>query len=382
MIPEYEFVVIGAGMAGSSVAANLAAHASVRLLEMEDQPGYHSTGRSAAIFSEAYGNGLVRAITRAGRAFFYSPPPDFTSIALVKPRQVLIIAHSGQERALEDFLTSTGGDGAMERSSVADAVSLCPVLRRSELVGAALTRDAADIEVHELQRGYLRRLKACRGSLSTGTRVTGIDRCGNGWTISTTQGKAFARTIVNAAGAWAGEIARLAGAQNIGLRPLKRTACLIRPRSDLAIGAWPMVLNVEEEFYLKPDAGMLLLSPADETRSDPCDAQAEDLDVATAVDHLERATTLQVDRIAHSWAGLRSFVDDESPVLGYDELQPGFFWLAALGGYGIQTAPALSQVAASLALHRQIDAHLLDFDIDPALMSPARLLRRGDTKLP
>jgi D-arginine dehydrogenase len=143
-----------------------------------------------------------------------------------------------------------------------------------------------------------------------------------------------------------------------------------------------MVLNVEEEFYLKPDAGMLLLSPADETRSAPCDAQAEDLDVATAVDHLERATTLQVDRIAHSWAGLRSFVDDESPVLGYDELQPGFFWLAALGGYGIQTAPALSQMAASLALHRQIDAHLLDFDIDPALMSPARLLRRGDTKLP
>jgi len=381
LTPEYEFVVIGAGMAGSSVAANLAAHASVRLLEMEDQPGYHSTGRSAAIFSEAYGNELVRAITRAGRAFFYFPPSDFTSIALVRPRQVLIIAHRGQELALQDFLTSTGGAGGMVRSSVADAVSLCPVLRPSELVGAALTRDAADIEVHELHRGYLRRLKACRGSLSTGTRVTGIDRSESGWTISTTQGKVFARTIVNAAGAWAGEIARLAGAQNIGLRPLKRTACLIRPHSDLAIGAWPMVLNVEEEFYLKPDAGMLLLSPADETRSDPCDAQAEDLDVATAVDHLERATTLRVDRIAHRWAGLRSFVEDQSPVLGYDELQPGFFWLAALGGYGIQTAPALGQIAASLALRRQIEGHLRDFDIDPTLMSPARLLHRREAKL-
>jgi D-arginine dehydrogenase len=381
LTPEYEFVVIGAGMAGSSVAANLAVHASVRLLEMEDQPGYHSTGRSAAIFSEAYGNELVRAITRAGRAFFYSPPPDFTSIGLVKPRQVLIIARSGQERALEDFLTSTEGAGGMERISVADALSLCPVLRPSELAGAALTRDAADIEVHELQRGYLRRLKACRGSVSTGTRVIGIDRVGNGWTISTTQGLVFARTIVNAAGAWAGEIAQMAGAQNVGLRPLKRTACLIRPRADLAIGAWPMVLNVEEEFYLKPDAGMLLLSPADETRSAPCDAQADDLDIATAVDHLERATTLQVDRIAHRWAGLRSFVGDESPVLGYDELQPGFFWLAALGGYGIQTAPAIGQIAASLALHGQIEEHLLDFGINPALMSPARLLHRGDAKL-
>jgi len=368
-------------MAGSSVAANLAAHASVRLLEMEDQPGYHSTGRSAAIFSEAYGNELVRAITRAGRAFFYSPPPDFTSIALVKPRQVLIVAHSGQERALEDFLTSTGRAGGMERSSVADAMSLCPVLRPLELVGAAISRDAADIEVHELQRGYLRRLKACHGSLSTGTRVTGIDRSVNGWTINTTQGKVVARTIVNAAGAWAGEIAQLAGAQNIGLRPLKRTACLIRPPSHLAIGAWPMVLNVEEEFYFKPDAGMLLLSPADETTSDPCDAQPEDLDVATAVDHLERATTLRVDRIAQRWAGLRSFVDDQSPVLGYDELQPGFFWLAALGGYGIQTAPALGQIAASLALDRQIEGRLLDFDIDPGLMSPARLLHGGDARL-
>jgi len=139
-----------------------------------------------------------------------------------------------------------------------------------------------------------------------------------------------------------------------------------------------MVLNVEEEFYLKPDAGMLLLSPADETGSEPCDAQADEFDIATAVDRLERATTLQVNRISHRWAGLRSFVDDKSPVLGYDELQPGFFWLAALGGYGIQTAPALSQIAAALALGHEIDERLLAFDIDPAQMSPARLLQRSE----
>jgi D-arginine dehydrogenase len=380
MIPDYEFVVIGGGMVGSSVAAELAAHASVKLLEMEDQPGYHSTGRSAAILSEAYGNELVRAITRASRAFLFSPPSGFTPISLVKPRQVLIIARRGQERALKDFLTSVGLAGDMQFRSVSDAVALCPVLRPTELVGAALSRDAADIEVHELHRGYLRWLKARRGSLSTGTRVTGIDRRGTGWTISTTHGKMHAGTIVNAAGAWAGEIARLAGAQDIGLRPRRRTVCLIQPPSDLAIGAWPMVLNVDEEFYLKPDAGMLLLSPADETWSDPCDAQAEEVDIATAVDRLERATTLQVHRIAHRWAGLRSFVDDESPVLGYDDLQPGFFWLAALGGYGIQTAPALSQMAASLALGRQIDERLLAFNIDPTQMSPARLSGRAEAK--
>ena len=382
MIPEYEFVVIGGGMVGSSVAAHLAAHASVRLLEMEDQPGYHSTGRSAATFSESYGNELVRAITRASREFFYAPPADFTSIALVKPRAVLVTAHRGQEGALEHFLTAAARAAGAEAWSIDDAVALCPVLRPSELVGAALIRDAADIEVHELQHGYLRWLKARGGSVSTGTRVTAIDRGASGWTVSTTQGAVRAATIVNAAGAWADQIGRLAGAQSVGLRPLKRTACLIEPPTTFAVREWPFVLNVEEEFYLKPDAGMLLLSPVDETDTAPCDAQADELDIAIAVDHLERATTLQVKRIAHRWAGLRSFVEDRSPVLGYDELQPGFFWLAALGGYGIQTAPALSRIAASLALRKQVDANLLDFNIDPTQMSPARLVERTGAKLP
>jgi D-arginine dehydrogenase len=373
MIPEYDFVVIGGGMAGAAVASHLAEHASVRLVEMEDHPGYHSTGRSAAIFSEAYGNELVRALTRASRGFFFSPSADFSSIALVKPREVLIIAHAGQERAFEAFLGSAASAGDMLRKSVAEAVGLCPVLRPSELVGAALSRNPADIEVHELQRGYLRRLKTCDGVVSTGTQVTAIERDGNGWIVSTTNGTLRATTVVNAAGAWAGEIAQLAGAQPIDLCPLKRTACLIEPPAGIAINAWPMLVNVEEDFYLKPDAGLLLLSPADEIATAPCDAQAEELEIAIAVDHLERATTLQVRRILRRWAGLRSFVADRSPVVGYDAQQPGFFWFAALGGYGIQTAPALSRIGAALALGKPIEAELLDFNIDPTQMSPLRL---------
>lgn len=374
MIPEYDFGVVGGGIAGTSIASHLAANASVRLVEMEDYPGYHTTGRSAAIFSEAYGNALVRALTRASHGFFFSPPADFCSTALVKPRQVLITARAGQEKALEELLALHSSTGDMTRRSVAEAVALCPVLRPSELIGAALTGKPADIEVHELQQGYLRRLKTRGGEVSTGSRVTAVVRNDSGWTLETTNGTFHARKIVNAAGAWAGEIAKLAGAQDIQMRPLKRTVCLIESPADLASHSWPMLVNVEEEFYMKPDAGLLLLSPADETSTVACDAQADELDLAIAVDRLERATTLQVKRIVHRWAGLRSFVKDRSPVVGYDGLQPGFFWLAALGGYGIQTAPALSEIAASLALDQPIDARLREFNIELREMSPRRLL--------
>lgn len=374
MTPEYDFVVIGGGMAGSSVAAHLAADASVRLVEMEDHPGYHSTGRSAAIFSEAYGNPLVRALTRASRAMLFSPPADFASIALVKPRQVLITAHAGQEIALENFLLSAVHGGDLKSQSIAEAIALCPALRPTELIGAVINQNAADIEVHELQHGYLRWFKARGGVVSTASQVTAIDRDGSGWSVTTTNGTMRAGTIVNAAGAWAGEIARLAGAQSLDVQPLQRTACLIEPPQGTDTTGWPMLVNVEEEFYLKPDAGLLLLSPADESATEPCDVQADDLAIAIAVDRLERATTLQIKRIVRRWAGLRTFVNDRAPVLGFDAQQRGFFWLAALGGYGIQTAPALSQIAASIALCRPIDERLLDFNIDPTIMSPRRMM--------
>jgi len=369
-----DIAVIGAGMAGASVAAHLAEFARVRLLEMEGQPGYHSTGRSAALFSETYGNEVIRALSRASRSFYYAPPPSFCSLPLVKPRLVLAAARSGQEQSLRDLLESEDS-GRLESISVDDAVALCPVLKREGLIGAVLDRHSADIEVHELQQGYLKLLRSRGGSVSTSAEVTKLEREDGAWRVTTERETLRAAIIVNAAGAWAGQIAALAGARAVGLQPLRRTACLLDAPPGSDSDSWPMLFDVDEKFYLKPDAGKLLLSPADETPSGPCDAQPDEMDIALAVDRLESATTLNVTRIVRKWAGLRSFVADRTPLVGYDPDQPNFFWLAALGGYGIQTAPALSRLAASMVLERPLDEELLAFGLDPRTLAPGRFSR-------
>jgi D-arginine dehydrogenase len=374
MLLEHDIVVIGGGMAGASVAAHLAEHATVRLLEMEPQPGYHSTGRSAALFAESYGNTTIRALTRASRDFFRSPPSSFCSTALLRPRAILVIARTGQEAALEALHATMVPGDELERTSVGTALELWPLLRPEGLVAAAYTRNSADIEVHELQQSYLRLLLARKGVLTTRSEVIGLERDGDTWCVRTPQDTLRARVVINAAGAWAEQIGRLAGAIDIGLQPRRRTACLIDQPAGHGADKWPMLLDVEEQFYVKPDAGMLLLSPADETLTQPGDAQAEELDIAIAVDRLEQATTLEVKRVTHKWAGLRSFVQDRSPVVGYDPRVPGFFWHAALGGYGIQTAPALSRVAAALVLGRAVDQDILAHGVVPTVLAPDRLL--------
>jgi D-arginine dehydrogenase len=372
---EHDIVVIGAGMAGASIAAHLAEHASVRLLEMEPQPGFHSTGRSAAVFFEYYGNDTVRALTRASRRFFDLPGAEFINTPLLRPRPVLLVARTSQRDALSRFLESAAGSSGIEGKSGREAQELHPLLRSDDLWGGAYVKNSGDIEVHGLHQGYLRLLQSRSGVLTTGAQVTYLERARDTWTVSTARDTFRAAMIVNAAGPWAGEIGKLAGAINIGLQPRKRTACLIKPPADLLIQDWPMLVDADEQFYLKPDAGMLLLSPADETSCDPCDAQADELDIAIAVERIERATLLNVTRVTHKWAGLRSFVGDRSPVVGFDPLQPEFFWHAALGGYGIQTAPALSRAAAAIAMGRPIDEDLLAFGIGESALSPYRLSR-------
>ena len=249
-------------------------------------------------------------------------------------------------------------------------------MRANELGGALLYRGPADIEVHELHQGYLRLLKSRGGSdFKANTReVIDLERANGEWCVNITPGEVLrASIVVNAAGAWAGELGKMAGAYDIGLEPRRRTALLIDPPAGLATESWPLLADVGDRFYLKPDAGLLMLSPCDETLTAPCDAQPDEMDVAVAVDRLERATTLEVRHIRRKWAGLRSFVKDRSPVVGYDPVQPGFFWLAGLGGFGIQTAPALSALAAGLVLEREVGGELADLDFEPSALAPARL---------
>jgi D-arginine dehydrogenase len=358
MKDTFDFAVIGGGIAGLSMASHLAEHARVVLLEMEHQPGYHSTGRSVSLFSETYGGPAVRALTRASRQFYFEPAPEFCIAPLVTPRPVLMIASSSQADALQEFLAAANPTDRVERLTPGEAIEAFPLLAPNNLAGAALLRGTADIDVHELLQGYLRLFKARGGTLSADTTLTQLARQGEAWTLSTSRGGLRATTVVNAAGAWAGEIGKLAGATDISLRPLKRSVALIEQPPDHNMNDWPMLLDAEERFYAKPSPGRLFLSPADETSSAPCDAQADDIDLAEAVDRFERATTIQVRRLVGQWAGLRSFVADREPVVGFDPLVPGFFWLAALGGYGIQISPALSILAASWARGYSIDSRV------------------------
>ena len=372
---DSDFIVIGAGIAGASVAALLAAEATVILIEREDHPGFHSTGRSAALFSEIYGNEPVRALSRASRSFFVDPPEGFGETALVKARGSLFIASAGQLDQLEAFACLPDIEPVTRRVGVEEMMVLCPMLR-ADFVAAGVHEPASmDIEVHELHQGYLRQFKRNGGTLVIDAGVTGLEREGDGWLVRAGTQELRAPVVINAAGAWADEVAALAGIAPIGLQAYRRTAVLVDPPEGATIEHWPMMIDIDEEFYVKPDAGLLLISPADETPMDPCDVQPEEIDIATAIYRAEEAFALNVRRTKRSWAGLRNFVADKTPVVGFDPLADGFFWLAGQGGYGIQTAPALARAAAALALLQALPADLIDEGVRQASIAPDRLTR-------
>lgn len=368
----FDIAIIGGGMVGATAAANLAPHVRVLVLERESQPGYHATGRSAALFSEIYGNASIRALTRASREFLYTPPPGFTDASLVSPRGMLYIAHAGQLDALEAFATLPDVAAGTRRLGAGEACALSPCLRADYVAAAVYEPDAQDLNVHALHQGYLRVLRAHGGRLVNNAGVTALQRQDDAWAIGTDAGAFRAKIVINAAGAWVDEIAKLAGAAPIGIQPLRRTAFMADPPVGSDSDGWPMLIDIDEQFYLKPDAGRLLLSPADETPSAPCDALPEDMDIAIAVDRIEQATTLSIARVQQKWAGLRSFVADGSPVIGYDPEVAGFFWIAALGGYGIQTAPAVGRLAAALVRHQAVPGDMLERGLDVALLAPQR----------
>lgn len=370
---SHDIIIIGAGIAGASVAAELAGHARALLLEREDRPGYHTTGRSAALFTVAYGPPVIRALSRASHEFFRNPDSRFISQPLLRQRGVLFVAHEGQAGVLEDLAEELGD--AVHPIGTDAALSMMPLIRRGYIAGALMDGSAADIDVDALHQHYLKTFQALGGTVRTNAGVTRLSRDGGVWTVEAGGERFRSATIVNAAGAWADEIAVMAGVAPVGLVPKRRTAVLIDPPAGTEPdrpATWPMVVDAQEGFYLKPDAGKLLISPADETPSPPCDAQPEELDVAICVDRIEQAFDISVRRVVHKWAGLRSFVADKCPVIGHAPDADGFFWLAGQGGYGIQSAPAAARAAAALVLKQPLPADLLAEGVTAEALSPGR----------
>jgi D-arginine dehydrogenase len=369
---QADIIVVGAGIAGASVAAHLAETRRVVVIEREDRPGYHSTGRSAALFTEIYGNPSIRALTRASRTFLFEPPAGFTDGSLTHPRGCLYIATAAQLESLREFASLPDVLPATRRVDGAEAQALCPVLRDEYVAGALYEPDSSDIEVHALHQGYLRLFRRREGRLLTNAPVEALERAGHGWTVRAGGETLTAAVIVNAAGAWADEVAALAGIARVGLTPRRRTAVLVDPPPGVSVTRWPFVNDIDEQFYFKPEAGSLFLSPADETPTEPGDAQPDEWDIAAAVERVEMATTLQIKRLKARWAGLRTFSPDRTPVVGYSREIEGFFWLAGQGGYGIQTAPALSRAAAALVQELPLPDDLTAAGVDAAHLSPER----------
>ena len=371
-----DVLIIGAGMAGASAAYFLAPHCSVLVLEREAQPGYHATGRSAAMYSETYGNATVRAITTASKPLYFDPPAGFSDYPLVTPRGALTVGTAADHdplRALwQDMSALVPNVQWWTQDQILQRV---PVLRPELAHCGVFEPDAMDMDVHAIHQGFLRGAKAAGAQLVCGAGVHAVQREGGGWRVDTAAGSIFAPTVVNAAGAWCDEVAQLAGVATVGLVPKRRTAFTTEAPAGCDISAWPLVIDAQESFYFKPDAGVLLMSPANEDAVSPQDVQPEELDIAIAVDRIETATTLQIRQVRRKWAGLRSFVADKSPVVGFAPDAPGFFWLAGQGGYGIQTAPAMGELTAALVRGLPVPESLAALGLRLEALAAKRLQR-------
>lgn len=369
-----DFIVIGAGIAGASTGYFLSRHASVLVLERESQPGYHTTGRSAALFAESYGTDQVRALTLASRAFFDEPPPGFTDHRVLSPRGAMFVAPAGQLPELDTLhgMLLRQSD-AMVRMDAAEALARVPVLERSWIAGAVLDPLAADMDVHSLHQGFLRGIRANGGAVVCNAEVARLERSAGAWRVRAGADVHEAAVVVNAAGAWCDVVASMAGAAPLGLQPKRRTAFTFAAPEGCDIAAWPTVIGVDESFYFKPEAGQLLGSPANADAVAPQDVQPEEEDVALGIWRIEQATTLRIRRPNHRWAGLRSFVADGDLVGGFDPALDGFFWCAAQGGYGIQTSAAMGETCAALARGESVPERVRRFGVTEAMLSPARL---------
>lgn len=341
-----DVLVVGAGIAGAGVGAELAGVLDVVLVEQESRPGHHSTGRSAALFFQNYGNAAIRALSRASRPLFEAADPGLFPNPLLSPRGALEVADEGSRAALEALLVGSEGMRAITSDQ---ACAMVPALRRECVHAAAYEADAQDIDVAALHQGFLRKARAGGARLLTEAPLVGArPRSGGGWTVETKAATIEAEVIVNAAGAWADRVAQYCGVAPLGIQPMRRTIAVLPAPIGHDVSRWPLFGDAGEGWYAKPDAGRLLVSPGDEDPVEPQDAFVDDMVLAEGLHRFEQAVDFPITRVERRWAGLRSFAPDRTPVAGFDRTAPNFFWLAGQGGYGIQTAPALSKLAACL----------------------------------
>lgn len=373
----YDVAIIGAGMAGASLAAQLDPGASVVILEAEDSPGYHSTGRSAAFYTETYGGPNVQPLTTASKQWYFNTPSAAAGGLMVTKRGALHVNWGNAATALQGFydaLKPLSPNLQMFNSS--DCLRICSILRSDGMNGGVFDPDCCDIDVANVHDHFLRQAKQRGASLTRSFRVSGLHQESGHWRIQSGSGAIIrAKIIVNAAGAWADAVGQMAGAASIGLSPKRRTIAVFELKDRPADPQWPLLLDLAETFYFKPEGQHVLISPADETASLPCDAQPEIEDVAIAAHRFETATGAQLGRCRAKWAGLRTFAPDRSPVYGFDEYVPNFFWCAGQGGFGIQTAPAAGLLAASLIQGDTLPSHIRACGIGADRYAPQRFLK-------
>jgi D-arginine dehydrogenase len=369
-----DIIVIGAGIAGASVAAELAREgAKVVLLEREDQPGYHSTGRSAALYIETYGPEQIRRLTRAGREWFLNPPAGLTEHPLMTPSGVIFAGYEGEDDLIKGAVSDAELTGTkVEVLSPGACIERVPILKRDGLIGGVLDASALAMDASGIHQARLKQMKRHGGSLVCKAEVTGLKHAHGKWTVATSAGDFTAPAVVNAAGAWADVVAGLAGVKKVGLTPKRRTGVIVPLPAGQSPAGWPCVGDIKSTWYFKPEGGKLMVSPADETPVEPQDIQPDEMDVAIAIDRFMQVTTVDVKRPERAWAGLRSFVADKELVVGYAPDAEGFFWLAAQGGYGIQSSAGASMLACALVQRKPMPKALEPFGVRPEAMAPDR----------
>jgi len=375
---ESDVLIVGGGIAGLSLGAALATQRRVTVLEAEEAFGHHSSGRSATFSHFGIGNEIVRGLTWASRDFFQHQPEGFSDVPVARTATALFVATEAMLPTL-DSLEETMRPHApnIRRVDEREMLALFPPLRTGAraVVAGIVDPDGLRLDADALLQAFARAIRVAGGKVLTGQRASAVERDGDGWTVVTEGGERHsAQILANAAGAWADGLARMAGVAPLGLRPLRRTIIIVDPPNGAEVAGWPFVKTAVDDFYILPEGGRLAASPLDEVPDDPCDAQPEDYDIAFAAWKVEEYTTLSVPRVLHRWAGLRTFAPDRTPVIGFDSGAPGFFWCAGQGGFGLQTAPALAEAAASLVAGQPWPEQLAALGISPHVLGPERLI--------